>query len=62
MLNDGILKALRQALRILGYDGVHHGYSVSLENPRDCEMGFLVYAQNMTALGRRLGGWNSTSY
>ena len=38
MLNDGILKALMQALRILGYDGIYHGHSASLENPRDCEM------------------------
>ncbi|KAJ5900156.1 hypothetical protein N7495_004900, partial [Penicillium taxi] len=54
-LNVGILKALRQALRILGYDDVYHGYSASLENPRDCKMWLSGLRAKYDGIGKVFG-------
>lgn len=55
MLNAAILEALRQALRILGYGDVYHGYSASLENPRDCEMWLSGLRAKYDGIGKVFG-------
>ncbi|KAF7590722.1 hypothetical protein BBP40_002513 [Aspergillus hancockii] len=47
--------SLREALKMLGYNDVYHGYAASMENPRDCEMWYAGLRAKYDGIGKPFG-------